>query len=138
MERGGGNGGACSVLGLVAFGVPLTGFGELVATGCEAASFCNLMAVLSVVLDDSTSDCDVNRDLGRTRVLLAASASGGKEYSSSALQDLGPACGVSGGDCGGWMEATICESTVLAFSLLLLPVGAEASGVTSAGSCAVF
>ena len=60
------------------------------ATGCESESFCILMAVFSTVLDDSISDCDVKRDLGRTRVFLVASASGGKEYSSSTLQDLGP------------------------------------------------
>lgn len=90
MDRGGGNGGACSVLGLVVFGVPLTGFGEWVATGCDSVSFCILTAVFSVVLDGSISGCDVKRDLGRTRVFLVASASGGKEYSSSALQDLGP------------------------------------------------
>lgn len=88
MERGGGNGGACSAWGLVALGVARAGFGEGVAAGCESGSFCILMAVFSI-LEDSTSGCDVNRDLGRTKVFLVASPSGGKEYSSSTLQDLG-------------------------------------------------
>lgn len=57
------------------------------------------------------------RDLGRVRVSFMAS--GGRAYSSSVLSAVACARGDSGGDWGGWMEATICESTVLASSLWL-------------------
>lgn len=49
-------------------------------------------------------------------------ASGGRAYSSSELRALACTEGDSGGDWGGWMEATICKSTALASSLWLASV----------------
>lgn len=54
------------------------------------------------------------RDLGLVRVSFKAS--GGRAYSSSELRVLACAEGVSGGEQGGWIEATICNSTALASS----------------------
>lgn len=70
------------------------------------------------------------RDLGRVRVSFMAS--GGSAYSSSELRVLVCAEGDSGGDWGGWMEATICKSTALASSLWLIAVpGDKAKSVVS-------
>lgn len=49
-------------------------------------------------------------------------ASGGRAYSSSELRVWAFSEGESGGDWGGWMEATICKSTALASSLWLTAV----------------
>lgn len=77
----------------------------------EGVSFLGLDRQLSV---------EEKRDLGRLSVSLVAL--GGRAYSSSTLQALECGEGDSGGDCGGWIEATIWDNTVLAFSRWPVPV----------------